>query len=505
MDWLTQSTGVELEAPAVLAALTNNQGIVTAGLSAHAKVVSILQTNETGGFVVPSIEDVSLLAVADLQGIRLTRVTASSLGQPVSATANYDISATGWRDWLTALREPDWNRLSGKLSVRQAEIAALAKFAPGLVAPVGTMELELELNPNLQGRGSLRVSNAVTRPLNPVGALRDVQADIALEGWDATIRDLRATLLGRRVSLSGTVGWSPDGLRHMNVRVSGVNLSLVHEPDMFIRADVNLHLLKAAEGTGRLSGEVKLRRSLLVRDFESFIELDRAEPEQRPPWFSITAEPFDSWGIDVRVNGDRFLNVITPAFKGEVSAGLQLLGTLGEPFLVGAVTVDSGKLLFPFGQVALERGRVDFSRQDPYRPQLDFRGEGLNFGYSITADLTGPMDSPNLTLQSVPPLTAQEILLMLSAGEIPRSDFGYTSSDKASRIGYFVGKEFVNRFIGNTAATERLVLRSGEYVTEDGGTTHMLEYKITGRLSVFGEYDRFQDFNSGLKVKVLSK
>jgi len=33
----------------------------------------------------------------------------------------------------------------------------------------------------------------------------------------------------------------------------------------------------------------------------------------------------------------------------------------------------------------------------------------------------------------------------------------------------------------------------------------MLEYRISDRFSVFGEYDRFQEFNSGLKVKVLSK
>jgi translocation and assembly module TamB len=153
----------------------------------------------------------------------------------------------------------------------------------------------------------------------------------------------------------------------------------------------------------------------------------------------------------------------------------------------------------------MERGRVDFSREDPFRPELEFRGEGLNFGYTVTVDLTGPLDAPNLTLQSVPPLTAQQILLMLSAGEIPRSDFDYTTSDKASRIGFFVGKEFVNRFIGNTAATERLTLRSGEYITEEGRTTYLLEYQLTDRLSIFGEYNRFQDFNSGLKMKVLAK
>jgi translocation and assembly module TamB len=205
------------------------------------------------------------------------------------------------------------------------------------------------------------------------------------------------------------------------------------------------------------------------------------------------------------VKGDRFLNVFSPAFKGEVSAGLQLLGTLREPIAVGAVTVDSGKVLFPFGTLQIASGRVDLTREDPYRPRLEFRAEGRNYGYTVTVDLRGPMDAPNLTFQSVPPLNAQQILLMLTAGEIPRSDFGYDATDKAGQVGYYIGKEFVNRFIGNTSTTERLILKSGEDVTNEGKTTYSIEYLFTDRWSVFGEYDRFQNVNSGLKFKVLSK
>ena len=148
---------------------------------------------------------------------------------------------------------------------------------------------------------------------------------------------------------------------------------------------------------------------------------------------------------------------------------------------------------------------MDLSREDPYRPYLDFRGVGQNFGYTITVDLSGPADAPNLTFQSVPPLTAQEILLMLSAGEVPRSNLDYSTVDKASRVGLYVGREFVNRFVGNTSTSERLVLRSGEQVTDEGTLTYSLEYRFTDRWSVFSEYNRFRDFNSGLRLKVLSR
>jgi hypothetical protein len=42
-------------------------------------------------------------------------------------------------------------------------------------------------------------------------------------------------------------------------------------------------------------------------------------------------------------------------------------------------------------------------------------------------------------------------------------------------------------------------------VTQDGKTTYAIEYLFNDRWSAFGEYDRFQNVNSGLKFKVFSK
>jgi translocation and assembly module TamB len=353
--------------------------------------------------------------------------------------------------------------------------------------------------------GHLSITNGATRFLQPVGSLRDIRADIALDGWTGTINHFTATLGGQPVTLGGDVSWGADGGRRFDLHLVGENLSLVRDPDLFIRADVDVRLQKPFEEVARLSGGVNLQRSLLFQDFTMFVGGDVHRPDQRPPYFSVPQPPFGDWQLDVRVKGDRFMNVISPAFKGEVSAGLHLMGTLREPLAVGTVSIDQGKILFPFGTLQIENGRVELRREDPYRPRLDFRGQGENFGYTITVDLQGPMDAPNLTFQSVPPLTAQQILMMLSAGEIPRSDFGYSTTDKASKVGLYVGNQLVNRFFGNTSTTERLSLRSGEQITDDGKPTYTIEYRLTDRWAVFGEYNRFQDVNSGLKFRVLSK
>ena len=51
-----------------------------------------------------------------------------------------------------------------------------------------------------------------------------------------------------------------------------------------------------------------------------------------------------------------------------------------------------------------------------------------------------------------------------------------------------------------------LVLRgSGEQISEQGRPTYHVEYKLTPRWYVVGEYDRFGDFNAGLKWRIYSK
>jgi len=503
--FLEEYAGVRIGSPSLTFQARGEAPNIDGHLSFSAANVALTQTNTGPARVIPQLDNPRFEARVGLKGLELRGASAELLGQPIQAEADWEVMASDWNEWLEAILACDLARLTGWVRMDDAELSALAALVPDFIAPAGTLDLDLAMRPGLRVEGHLVLTNATTRYLRPVGALRNIEADITLNGWNGTINRFSGTLGGQPVDLSGELAWRPDGDRQFDLSLTGENLPLVRDPEFFVRADLDVRLQKSFGEVARLSGGVTLQHSLLFRDFSMLVGPDLQRPDQRPPYFSIPQLPLGDWQLDLSVKGDRFLHVVSPAFKGEVSAGLRLLGTLREPFTVGTVTVDQGKILFPFGMVELENGRVELSREDPYRPRVDFRATGQNFGYTITVDLTGPVDAPNLTFQSVPPLTAQQILLMLSAGEIPRSDFSYSSTDKASKVGFYIGNEFVNRFIGNTSTSERLFFRSGEQITDDGKPTYSLEYRFTDRWSVFGEYNRFRDFNSGLKLKVLSK
>jgi translocation and assembly module TamB len=426
-------------------------------------------------------------------------------GQPVRLTGRLPLDANNWSNWQQQLRAPDWRRMAGELNLPEMPMAALAPLLGEVFTPAGQASLQARLEPGGRLGGQLSFTNLTTRPFEPAGSLRELAGEVALAGQRATIRHFSTTLGGQWLRVNGSLGWDERGIADMAFALTGTNVALVRSADLFLRSDLNLSLQATNHTPPVLSGEVRLRESLFFQDLATLTRIDLNRPELRPPYFSISTPPLDAWRLDLRVTGQRFLKVISPVFRGEVSSGLRLGGTLREPRASGEVTVDNGRMTFPFGALELTRGAVRLTQTDPYRPQLDFQGQGMNFGYQLQMHLSGAADAPNLAFTSVPPLSTRQILLMLSAGEIPSGSFEFTDADKVSRLGFYLGKELMTELLGQDTTEERLNIRTGEHVTSDGRLTYDVEYKLGDRFSLFGEYSRFQDYNGGLKFKVYSR
>jgi translocation and assembly module TamB len=247
-----------------------------------------------------------------------------------------------------------------------------------------------------------------------------------------------------------------------------------------------------------------LHDGLYLQYANDFVWSKPKRPELRPPYFSVTNEPFADWKLDLKVQGERFLRVRTPIFSGALSANVQLRGTLGEPEMTGDARVASGRINFPFGTLNVERGDAALNSADPRGPDLRVHASGRNFNYAIRLEVIGPADGANIAFSSTPPLTSEEILLMLTAGKIPQGQFTYSTEQRASRIATFVGKDLFSRFSGGGTGEERLLISTGENVSEEGKLTYSVEYKFTDAWSIIGEYDRFNAFNAHLKWKVIS-
>jgi len=181
-----------------------------------------------------------------------------------------------------------------------------------------------------------------------------------------------------------------------------------------------------------------------------------------------------------------------------------LQGTLREPIAAGEARMNSGSVEFPFGKLTVKQARTWLTREQPFSPQIYMTAGSKRFGYDVTLEVTGTANEPLLHFSSVPSLTSEKIFLMLTAGELPRDEITFSTEQKAQRFAIFAGSQFLTS-LGFGGGADRLTIRSGEEVSESGSATYDVEFKLTDRWSLVGQYDRFNDFNVSVKRRIFSR
>ncbi|MEP6664087.1 MAG: translocation/assembly module TamB domain-containing protein, partial [Verrucomicrobiota bacterium] len=240
-------------------------------------------------------------------------------------------------------------------------------------------------------------------------------------------------------------------------------------------------------------------------DPKRLLPLRTAHARQRPPYFNVLVEPFASWRLNVTARGDNFFRVRSPIFHGELSASFSLSGTLRDPVLLGDAKINSGVVQFPFADMKVNQGFVVLGSENQHRPKISLSAGTRTFSYDVKMELNGFADSPTVEFSSNPGLTSEQILLMVTAGELPRDEISFSTQQKAGQLAFFLGKNLFSKFGSSGATEDKLEITSGEDVSTQGKQTYLLEYKLTDEWSLIGEYDRFGAVNAGIKWKFFSK
>jgi len=375
-----------------------------------------------------------------------------------------------------------------------------------VLSPEGRLNATVDLKTGKRLEGALLLTNAATRSMGPITPLRDIAALVRFDGHRAVLESFRGQLGGQPIRADGYVTIPELDGRGLDYHVNlhGTNVPLARSPELLLRGDFAVSLRGGSEQPAILSGTVALRDGLYVQHASALVWSAPTRPEWRPPYFSVTNEPFADWKLELTVRGDRFLRIRTPVFSGILSADFQLKGSLLTPVLTGDARVNSGRVIFPFGSLAIDQGLVSFSGNDPKGPDLQINASGRNYRYDLRLEVKGPADGANVIFSSTPPLASEQILLMLTAGEVPQSDYAYSNGARAGRLVTFLGKDLLSRYFGSDPAKERLIIQTGESITEAGRLTYSVEYRLTDRWSIIGEYDEFNAFNTDLKWKVFT-
>jgi translocation and assembly module TamB len=289
------------------------------------------------------------------------------------------------------------------------------------------------------------------------------------------------------------------------VSLRGTNVPLSREPGAIIRSDLNLRAVKTNDAPPLITGLARLRDSFLLSDLADLVPRQGAVPAARPPYFSVTDLLFADCRLDVNATGSQFLKVNSTLFRGVVSANLRLEGTLAEPIALGDLKIDSGTVVFPFANLDVQQGFITLSSADPYHPRISVTAGSKQFGYDVKMDVSGTADSPVIQFTSTPPLSSEQILLIVSAGELPQGGINLTPQQREQTLAMFLGRDLLSELGFADQAQQRLTIRSGEEISEQGVPSYEVDLKLTPRWSLVGERDQFNDYNAGVKWKVYSK
>lgn len=504
--WLAEATGVRVEEPELGVDLAGT--VADPRLTVTARVGPTRWTTSGGVGDRLTVDGASIQARATRREAVLETARIRVGGQDTTLKARLPLpealwAGGGWRELLSV-----WRRdLEAQLVIQDADLTPLLSFWPEVMLPSGRLRADLSLAGG-KAEGWLEATNLALRPVEPMGALRDIGLRLALRGERVEIERGGATLGGQPVAVTGWLelpGGDPAQATAA-LRVLATNVAIVRAPNLLLRSDLDVRLARTNPAAPAVvGGEVRLRDSVIMVDVRNLIAVDLQRPERRPPYFHVDRPPLADWVLDLRVRGEQFARVLSPAFRGTISADAQLLGTLGSPRLLGEGVVDAGQVVFPFGQLQIDQARVRFTDLNPYQPTLEGRAEGMNYGYTVSLDLRGTLDDPEVRLSTVPPMSTREVVQMLTAGSLPNREYSYSSTAKVQNVGAYLASDLVSTLTGDPTEESRLSIRSGQRISTSGRLTYGVEYRLSDHWYAVGEYDRWSQFNAGIRWRVLDK
>ena len=133
----------------------------------------------------------------------------------------------------------------------------------------------------------------------------------------------------------------------------------------------------------------------------------------------VVLEPFAGWKLDLKTGSSAPLRAGPAEGGGLLEPDLYLQGTLGEPLLLGTLRGANLPVTFPSRGKLAAAGALHFTREQPWVAVLDLVGAGEAGPYDIRAGAFGPIAAPKLFLSALPPLTTEQIVMLLTTGVAP--------------------------------------------------------------------------------------
>jgi translocation and assembly module TamB len=284
----------------------------------------------------------------------------------------------------------------------------------------GQVNVELQAKgtksePAIHGR--LRIVNAMyTSDDLPVG-IDSLNGDISIDGNRLQIANLSGTAGGGTISVGGSAIYGKNSSFDLALDASSVR---VHQSGVRAVVDAKLALSGAAAAS-TLGGQVTIHKL----SFNQGSDLaDIASQFSSDNVVTDTSSLANSVKLNVSVQSAEGLGLASSQLTIAGSANLNAVGTVANPILLGRVSLTSGEVFFLGKRFEIQSGTIAFANTVRTEPVVSLYLNTVADQYTITVNLTGPLDRLKTSYTSNPSLSTADIINLLA--------FGQTTADAAS-------------------------------------------------------------------------
>ncbi|WFL78023.1 translocation/assembly module TamB domain-containing protein [Altererythrobacter arenosus] len=264
----------------------------------------------------------------------------------------------------------------------------------------------------------------------------DLRVQSSLSGTD--IREVKAkgTFIGSRLRITSFRGKAPNGGTItgggivdladlspgrgpvLDLKAAAKNARLLNANGLSATVTGPLRIVSDGDG-GTIAGRLRVDRaswSLGTAAEDARLPNVTVREINMPPDIAPLRAPGAPWRYLIDATARSRIEVDGMGLDSEWGADVLIRGTTEDPRIGGNARVVRGAYSFAGTRFELTRGRIEFDENVPIDPRLDIEAETEKDGLSVTVNVTGNAQQPEITFASNPALPEEEILSRLLFG-----------------------------------------------------------------------------------------
>ncbi len=303
------------------------------------------------------------------------------------------------------------SRYSGSFNFRLIDLNLLIPWKNN----VGTVRMEGEIYSDsgggINGRGVAIFSGKILSLPNFSHSLDNFQGTVTFVNKTFSLQSLSGEMGGGKVEGNGQLVMGANGLQSMSFNLQGKNLRLypMDRASCLVNPDLNLKYL---QNKLLLSGTLAFQSVDWQREIdERFVFNTRSE-------LSTTESRIrEMLQLDIGLSCD---NILMSNSLGRIRGKfkLRLTGNADFPILSGTCEGSQGEIYFSDRSFNLLKAKMVFNNNFFIDPLITIESEAFIQNYRIRFDIRGSASHAKPELVSSPPLPPQDILALISLGEV---------------------------------------------------------------------------------------